>query len=726
MENKEITKWIKDASGKGKSTLTEKESKDILKAYGIPVVEEVVVYTVQEALRTAKDIRFPIVLKGLGEKLTHKTEQGLVKLNLNTLKDVRHACREIRESAGADLEGYLMQPMVKGRREFVAGLIRDAQFGPVVMFGLGGIYTEAIGDVVFRMAPLNEKQAHAMIEELLSHKLLGHFRGEGAADMDQLIAVLLGLSRLAAEHPEVKEVDINPLLINPSGRVTAVDALVVLGDTNDEPGNDGLTDQQRREKEKEMNAVLHTMFHPASLAVIGAARSRRNGFPGMFGCIAEFGFAGRLYPINPMAGEVDGYKAYPNLVSLPEKVDLVIISVPAPAVPNALRDCVASGCRNVHIFTAGFKETGEEEGISLQKEIEQIAVEGGLRVIGPNCMGLYVPKSRLLTWLYASKESGPVTFVSQSGGHAQDFTHYVTSKFGIGFNKAISFGNALTLDSTDFLSYLAHDDETQIITMYLEGVKDGRRLLRLVSDINREKPVILLKGGLTEAGARAVASHTGSLAGGEKIWKAFYRQTGAVKVDSLEQMADVVMGFRYLGEAKGPGVAVIGTGGGVGVAAADNCANVGLDLIPLPEDMRRKIRDFTPSAGTMIRNPIDNHYAFMDLNILSKTLNLLSEAPYMDMFVLALHLDWFFTVDNGVQIKKIANYIIQKAKQDTKGKPLVVVWRQYQPVPEIEKARDRFVEKLLKAGVPTYEGLPRAVFVLSKLYEYYKFRRANS
>lgn len=717
---------IKKAINEGRSTLTEAESKDILKAYGVPVVNEMVVSTVKEALAQAKVLGFPIVLKGLGKKLTHKTEQGLVKLNLTSLKNLRRACREIKESAGADLEGYLLQPMIKGRREFVAGLVRDAQFGPVLMFGLGGIFTEAIGDVVFRIAPLNEKQAQCMIEELLSKKILGHFRGESAANEKQLIDVLMGLSRLALEHTGVKEVDINPLIIGPDGAVTAVDALVVLGDTDDAHRDDVLTNEQMQTKVKEMNAVLHTMFYPKSLAVIGAARSRRNGFPGMFGCIAQFGFAGRLYPINPRANEVDGYKAYPNLVSLPEKVDLVIISVPAPAVPDALRDCAASGCKNVHIFTAGFKETGEEEGIRLQKEIEQIAFDGELRVIGPNCMGLYVPKSRILTWLYGSKESGPVTFVSQSGGHAQDFTHYVTNKLGITFNKAISFGNALTLDSTDFLAYLAHDDETKIITMYLEGVKDGRKLLKLVSEINRQKPVILLKGGLTDAGARAVASHTGSMAGGEKIWNAFYRQTGAIKVDSLEQMADVLLAFRHLGETKGPRVAVIGTGGGVGVAAADNCANVGLDLIPLPKDMRQKIREFTPSAGTMIRNPIDNHHAFMDLTILSKTLQLLSQAPYIDMFVLALHLDWFFTVDHGVQIGKIADYIIQKAALDAKGKPIVIAWRQYQPVPEIEETRKHFVDKILKAGVPIYEGLPRAVLALSKLHEYYAFHRVNN
>jgi acyl-CoA synthetase (NDP forming) len=705
--------------------MTEAESKNILRHFDVPVVEEIVVSTAREAAECARRMGFPIVLKGSGAKLMHKTEKGLVRLNLGSVTEVREACREIKAAAGADLEGYLVQPMLKGRREFVAGLFRDNQFGPIVMFGLGGVFTEALGDVAFRFAPLTELQAQDMIDDLAARPLLGPFRGDSAVDRELLVAVLLGLSRLAVACPQVKEVDINPLLVGPDGRVTAVDALVVLYDPVIGGGDDAMVEMQAQERVRRTNAALHTMFYPSSLAVIGAARSRRNGFPGMFGCIAQFGYAGRLYPINPKADEVDGYKAYPNLVSLPEPVDLVIISVPAQAVPDALRDCAAAGCRNVHIFTAGFKETGEEEGMKLQEEIELIARDGDLNIIGPNCMGLYVPKSRILTWLYASKESGPVTFVSQSGGHAQDFTHYVTTKFGIAFNKAISFGNALTLDSTDFLAYLAQDEETKIIAMYLEGVKDGCKLVQLISEITREKPVIILKGGMTDAGARAVASHTGSLAGGEKIWNAVYKQTGAVRVDSLEQMGDAVLAFHHLGETKGRRVAVIGTGGGVGVAAADSCAGVGLELPPLPEDMRQKIREFTPPAGTMIRNPIDNHHAFMNLDILSRTLDLLAEAPYIDMFILALHLDWFFTVDHGGHILKIGDYIARRVREHTNGKPLVVVWRQYQPVPEIVEIRRQLEKKVLEANVPIYEGLPRAAFVLSKLFEYHELRRKN-
>ena len=714
---------IGQAIKEGRLSLNEAESKTLLSQYGLPIVEETVVVSEEAAVAQAQVMGFPVVLKGLGSKLTHKTERGLVKLNLWSVEDVHRAYHEIQASAGAELEGCLLQPLVLGRREFVAGLFRDSQFGLVVMFGLGGVFTEVIKDVVFRIAPLTEIQARRMMEELSSRILLDDFRGESAVDKEAMIRVLIGLSRLGMEHPEIMEVDINPLLITPRGEVTAVDALVVISPIESSAKDDPSRKEPTREEMEAINSALEVMAHAKSIAVVGATRSRVQGFSGMFANVSAFGFPGRLYPINPNTEEIDGYKTFPDLVSLPEPMDLVIISVPAPMVPEALKDCIASGNKNVHIFTSGFKETGEEEGNRLQAEIEKIAREGGLRVLGPNCMGLYVPESRMVTWAGASVEKGPVAFVSQSGGNAGDFTSYAASRFGIYFSKVFSYGNALTLDSTDFLEYLSHDDQTRIIAMYLEGVKNGWRLLRQITEINRTKPVIILKGGLTASGARAVASHTGSLAGGEKIWKAFFRQSGAVQVDSLEEMTDVTLAFLNLGESRGQRVAVIGTGGGIGVAAADGCAKVGLDLPALPGATMNKLREFIPPAGNMIRNPIDAHIVFLELDLLGQSLDLLSTGSTIDMFVLALHLDWFSENGTGKQVEKIAHYIAGEARKRTHNLPLVVVWRQYQPDPDIRQSRIILEQILLKAGVPVYEGLPRAFLVLSKLAEYHQFQR---
>ena len=221
---------IRTAKTEGRTALTEAESKEILGRFGVPVVREKVSATPEEAVAAAHGFGFPVVLKGLGAKLTHKTERGLVRLNLRDEGEVRKAALETAAAAGEDLEGYLIQPMLSGRREFVAGLFRDAQFGPVVMFGLGGIFTEALNDVVFRVAPVDEREAEAMIDELRSRKLLGPFRGEQAAQKAGIIRTLTGLSRIGLELPDVTEADINPLLVAPDGQATAVDALMILGE----------------------------------------------------------------------------------------------------------------------------------------------------------------------------------------------------------------------------------------------------------------------------------------------------------------------------------------------------------------------------------------------------------------------------------------------------------------------------------------------------------------
>ncbi|MDY6842836.1 MAG: CoA-binding protein, partial [Thermodesulfobacteriota bacterium] len=268
------------------------------------------------------------------------------------------------------------------------------------------------------------------------------------------------------------------------------------------------------------DADFNRAFNPKAIAVVGVSAIDPDSLPkgrflgglGFVQNLKERGFSGRIYPINPKAKEIAGLKVYPNVASVPEPVDLVVVAVPAKALASVFEDCIAANAKNIHVFTAGFEETGEEEGKRLGQEIKEIAQRGGLRIVGPNCMGLYVPSARLAMWHEGCTQGGAVAFLSQSGRIAQDYVEYAQG-CGIKFSKVISYGNALTLDCTDFLEYLAHDPETRIIGMYLEGLKDGRRLTEQIKKINSDKPVIIWKGGLTEPGSRAVSSHTASMAG---------------------------------------------------------------------------------------------------------------------------------------------------------------------------------------------------------------------
>ena len=462
---------------------------------------------------------------------------------------------------------------------------------------------------------------------------------------------------------------------------------------------------------------MDKMLNAESIAIVGAKRPMEElgkQYRGMFCAVHDYGYKGRLYPINPNVDEIIGIKAYKNLSELPEPVDLVIVSVPAPFVPDVLKECAQTGNKNIHIFTAGFKETGEPESMKLQAQIDEIAQTSGLNVIGPNCMGICNPKKRIGTWIEPVTHVGPVSFLSQSGGHAQDFSNYA-GKLGIGFNKIVSFGNALTLDSTDFLEYLAQDPATEIITLYLEGVKDGRKLLQLVKEINQTKPVIILKGGLTESGAKAVASHTGSLAGEEQFWNAFFKQTGAIRVYSLEEMAHTALAVLRMGKPSGRGVVVFGAGGGVVVGVSDACNRAGLTLPPFSESMQKELRKFIPPAGNMIKNPLDAFMVLLDEgDALKETMDLFYDSPDLNMLIISVHLDW---VDPST-FDHLATTIISVCKARLKDMPFIVCWRQTRDDEEMYQQALGFEKILLQGGVPTYRNFEHAASALAKLADY--------
>ncbi|MBI4766510.1 MAG: CoA-binding protein, partial [Deltaproteobacteria bacterium] len=351
---------------------------------------------------------------------------------------------------------------------------------------------------------------------------------------------------------------------------------------------------------------LESMFYPKSVALVGASSNPLGwGGTSFLLRLKNIGFPGKMYPINPKATEVLGLKAYPNLQSIPEAVDLVIIAISAPGVPRILEDCLTAGIKNVHIFSSGFSETGEEQGIKLEQQIIEIIKRGNLRVVGPNCMGLYVPASKLAGWGVKPAGAGQLAFLSQSGGHGEILTAYAQS-LGVYFSKIISFGNACGLQVADFLEYLGQDPDTRIISIYLEGIKEGNRVTQLIKDINRSKPVIIWKAGLTESGSRAVASHTGSLAGDGLIWDAFFKQTGAIRVNSLEEIIDVVLAFLYLKPPRGKKTLLLGGGGGNSVAFADICGRQDLEIPPLSEKTRKELNTFGRLAGNSTRNPLDH------------------------------------------------------------------------------------------------------------------------
>jgi len=471
-----------------------------------------------------------------------------------------------------------------------------------------------------------------------------------------------------------------------------------------------------------INGSFGEGFPPRSIGVVGVSKdSSMNvvGYTGLriFRMIKDAGFTGHVYPINPNIQDIDGMKVYPNITSIPEQLDLVIIAIPAANVPQVLEECVKAKTLNVQICTSGFAETGTTEGIALENEIREIAANGGLRVIGPNCMGFHVPSVNLKMFDEVEElVQGPVAFVSQSGGHTQTFLMNA-SDYNIGFSKAISYGNALTLSAEDFLEYLATDSETQIICMYIEGVKDGKRFFEQVRETNNDKPIIILKGGRTESGSRAVASHTGAMAGDKKIWDAFFKQTGTIQVGRLEEMVDVTMCFLRVKPLIRVHAAVIGVGGGSTVANGDICSGEGIIIPALSPRTITRLAEFIPLVNQGIANPLDIPSVLFHNETLLKTLEVLNDDSNVDILLLSIPAGIMSGVIGDV-ITGFKACLNQFMQEHPDGKPIIVAMSN-----EFNLSLTELCLKQLRgAGITAFPSLTTASRALKRFSWYHRFK----
>ncbi len=350
---------------------------------------------------------------------------------------------------------------------------------------------------------------------------------------------------------------------------------------------------------------LEEIFHPQSIAVVGASDNPSTQGYNFTYHLRDYGYQGKIYPVNPRYTEILGIKAYPSIREIPGPVDYVISAVPASAVLDMLDDCAQKGVKAVHLFTGRFGETGRPESAELEQEILEKVRKSGIRLIGPNCLGLYYPREGISFGYDFPKEPGSVGLAAQSGGGALNFV-YLGMLRGIRFSKVISYGNALDLNECDYLDYFSQDPETKIILMYIEGVRDGKRFFNSLSRAAATKPVIILKGGRGQAGMRATASHTAALAGSMKIWENLIAQAGAISAQDFDEMADLAVSFYFLPPIQGPRVGVVGGGGGPSVLAADQCEEAGLDVIPLPADIREELKSKGIAIWDWIGNPSDS------------------------------------------------------------------------------------------------------------------------
>ena len=467
---------------------------------------------------------------------------------------------------------------------------------------------------------------------------------------------------------------------------------------------------------------LDEILHPRAIAVVGASDSGGRG-GGFIAPLVELGFKGKIYPVNPKYTEIMGMKAYPSVKDIPGPVDYVISSIPASAVLGMIDDCAQKRVKAVHLFTARFSETGRKEATELEQEILRRAKKGGIRLIGPNCMGVYYPREGISFSGGLPRESGPVGLASQSGQAVHEIVDLAAQR-GLRFSKAISYGNALDFNECDYLEYFGQDPETKVIMMYIEGVRDGKRFFNTLRSVAATKPVIIVKGGRGESGTRATASHTASLAGSMEIWETVVNQAGAVSAEDLEELVDVATAFHYLPPIMGRRVGVAGGSGGSSVLAADQCEEAGLDVVPLPTEIREELKARGSPIWDWIGNPADFSIAWDEFDF-GEMIKMMSDNENFDLLILFVSGPWFRSADRST--RRLIEAHMKRFRLEEISKPLLVVFQERGRGGDADNATRKMTNeikmRITNANIPMFSGIGRAARTASKLADYYQRRK---
>jgi len=570
-----------------------------IEEYGFITPKANVATDPQQAVDLTRRIGFPVALKILSPDIIHKTDVGGVQLNLRSGEEVEAAFQRIMKSVKsrcpqARIDGVSVEEMCVGGQEIIIGLLNDAQFGPSIMFGLGGVFVEVLEDVSFRVLPIAEKDAEEMVGETKGHKILDGYRGLPPVSREMLVDLLLKAAQMGIDlAPRLESVDFNPIMVwDREHRVLDVKIL--------------LRDEDKPIVERKPNtAYLETFFRAKSVALVGASATPGKIGNAVLDSLAKHEYRGKVYPINPTREEVTGLKAYPSLSAVPEPVELVVVTVALSLVPEILGECASKGVHDVVIVSGGGKELGGERE-ELEATIKRLAREKEVRIIGPNCIGVFDSQSRLDTFFQlhermARPQRGSIAMLTQSGTVGAAFMEAVCD---IGLSKFVSYGNRVDVDEADLLAYLAQDPETKVIACYVEGFDDGRKFISTAREVAQRKPVVIFKAGRTKQAARASISHTGFFGGTYDLCRGAFKQAGLIAVDSLEELYAVAKALALQPPARGPRVAMISNGAGTMVQAMDLLEEHGLEMVPLAAGSIARLEKAYPSYY-LAENPVD-------------------------------------------------------------------------------------------------------------------------
>ena len=682
------------------TTLNEFAGAALLNQGGIPVIDSVLANDYSEASVAANLLGFPVALKICSDSISHKTERGGVALNITDASSLDRAVREMNNRFSDVPHALLVQKMARPGTELILGGRRDPVFGPVVLVGIGGIFTEIFRDTAIDLAPVDITVALAMLRRLRGAALLDGYRFQEPLDIVAIASAVSALSRLISGRPDILEIDVNPFIAYPDGAV-AVDALVRLD------GNHSRPSQKRPDP-----ATVAPFFNPASMAVIGASRSPGKGGNIILRNLQKAGFKGSIHPINPTVREILGMPSYARVCDVPTPVDLAMIVIPKAAVPEALEDCEAKGVTNIILSTGGYSDMGET-GAKEQKVIIEQARRAGIRIMGPNSIGTLNPSVGMATSIVGLDpiKVGGVSIIGQSGVFSSGWARWIADTKPFGLAKVACIGNKGDINESDLLEYLTDDTATFTIGMYLEGVVDGRRFVRAADMACKRKPVVVMKAGHSEAGAAAVASHTGSLAGSDAVFDAVCRRTGLVRTHDPEAFFDTLSAFEKLPLPRGNRMGVFSITGMGCVAATDAAEEYGVVLPGLSPTTLKKLGEVMPSWAP-VRNPIDTWSAIEQHGSKKTTAHIarcLLDQRDIDALLIILVLMPESIFDISEAFAEIFSHHPDKP-----------VFASYYggTVREIAHIHEGFAA----LGVPCYPTPERAMFAFGRMVEYARYR----
>jgi acyl-CoA synthetase (NDP forming) len=596
-DQSQVRRLLDDARAAGRTSLTAPEARGVCEAYGIAIPKEGLARSAAEAARLASDIGFPVVMKIVSPQILHKTEAGGVLVGVASAAQATQAYTTLLDNARkydpkAELLGVQVQQMLSGGQEVIIGAVTDPAFGKLVAFGLGGVLVEVLKDITFRLAPTSTPEATSMLDSIAAAEILRGVRGGKPVDREALAAMIERVSSLVADFPEISEMDLNPVFASERG-ATAADVRIVL-DFSPAPA-------RYRPSEAAVVAQMNRIMKPDAVAVIGA--SAENGKIGnsVMKNLINGGYQGQIYPIHPSAVSILGRQAYKSVKDVPGEIDLAVFAIPAKFVAQALTEVGEKKIPGAVLIPSGFAETGNVAG---QTELVDIGRKYNVRLMGPNIYGFYyTPKNLCATFCTAYDVKGHAALSSQSGGIGMAIIGFSRSA-RMGVSAIVGLGNKSDIDEDDLLLFFEQDENTQIIAQHCEDLKDGRAFAEVAKRVSRKKPVVVLKAGRTSMGARAASSHTGALAGNDKIYEDVFRQSGVIRARSLRDLLEFARGIPVLPTPKGNNVVIITGAGGSGVLLSDACVDNDLSLMAMPPDLDAAFRKFIPPFGAA-GNPVD-------------------------------------------------------------------------------------------------------------------------